>query len=410
MANNLPTGDSTTLALVHPTPSEQDQQTLNNSDEWRGALPLDAYIRREALLANQQLTKDGGITFWVLVDTAENPPEGADRTIIAGCETLQKRALLAQNGTVTDALCHGVASVFSPAKYRGRGYGARMIAELGKHLRTWQQKQGRPQLSILFSDIGKKFYAKHGWHPYPSSHMHLPPLSGDMKVTVRLPASTPLTGSALAPLCALDEELLRQKLAIAAQEGYADAKPIMAIIPDAATIAWHLAREDFVAKELFGTTPPIKGAQVTIPCPATPMGKRRAWGVWTRLWYNEDTAVSKGNTLHLLRICVEPAPQGYDRESSFVEDTQAVMAILEQAQRQAGEWKVAEVEVWNPIPATRQAVKLLAQDYATQGGAGEWGTLVDRDSESICSLKWYGEGGTPGAEVEWIECEKFGWC
>lgn len=414
MIRSLPPKDSSSLALVHPTASEQHTQILNNSKIWRGALALDPYVRREQHLANVKLTMEGGITFWILVDTAENVPEGSDRTVLAGCETLRKRALVAHHGQVENVICHGVASVFSAEEFRGRGYGARMMEELGKRLETWQGEQGRSYLSILYSDIGKRFYTKHHWRPYASSHMQLPPLTGTASVTVRLPQSTPLTASDLPPLCALDEELLSTKLAKLASSG-SMTKPAVAIIPDAAVMAWHHAREDFVAKELFGRVPPIKGAQVLIPCPASPTGRRRAWGIWTRMWHNTDLSQVKDNTLHLLRLCIEPAPGDYELESNFVEDTQAVMTILSQAQRQAAEWAMQEVEVWNPAPAMKQAVKLLAQDWSTQGGKGvgeKWGVLVDRDAESICSLRWYGEkqeGDTSDGEVDWLESEKFAW-
>ena len=418
MTKTLPPGNAATLALVHPTSSEQHTHTLRNSREWRGALALDAYVRREHHLADVGLTPNGGITFWILVDAAERVPAGRDRTVLAGCETLRKRALVARHGALRDATCHGVASVFCPDEYRGMGYGVRMMAELGERLEAWQREEGRPYFSVLFSDIGKAFYAKSGWMPYTSAHMLLPPLPGSASVTVDMPQWMPLTASDVPPLCALDEELLRARLSqLAAADNEARAGPAVALIPDAATMAWHHAREDFVSKELFGEAPVVKGAQVLIPCSASPMGRRRAWGIWTRVWNNADTAQTKGNTLHLLRICIEPPPTGYDLERVFVEDSQTLMAVLSQAQRQAAEWSLEQVEVWNPAPATRQAIKLLAQDWSTRGGSGsgeKWGVLVDRDSESICCLRWYGEKGKTPAEhdgtVNWLEAEKYCWC
>ena len=414
MATTLPLGSSPALTLVHPTDLEEAGQALNNSKQWRGPLDLEAYLRREKHLASVDLTKNGGITFWILVDSDEAVSTGSNRKVLAGCESIKKRALLVQDGVVQDATAHGVASVFSPQEYRGRGYGARMIEELGKHLEKWQHVEGRPQFSILYSDIGKKFYAKYGWRPYTSSHMRLPPLPPSASVTVRLPPSTPLTASALSPLCALDEELLRSRLhAIAARDSIT--KPVVALIPDAVTIAWHHAREDFLAKEFFNKTPHVKGTQVLIPDSSSPSGKRRAWGIWTRIWNSKDISQTKGNTLHLLRLCFEPPQSQIDPEAVFVEDSQATMSILHQAQLQAAEWGMAEVEVWNPTPPVRQAVTLLGQNWSAQGGEGvgeKWATLVDRDAESICSLKWFDDHNveSDGELVEWLENEKFGWC
>lgn len=152
--SRLPRGGSTTLALVHPTPEEQLIVTKSNASSWRGPLSLDRYIEREELLANQALTREGGITFWVLVDTAES---AKPRTILASCESLRKRALIKRpNGQVEDVAAQGIASVFCSSDFRGKGYAGRMIEELGKKMETWQHENGpKPDFTVLFSDIGK---------------------------------------------------------------------------------------------------------------------------------------------------------------------------------------------------------------------------------------------------------------
>ena len=58
---------------------------------------------------------------------------------------------------------------------------------------------------------------------------------------------------------------------------------------------------------------------------------------------------------------------------------------------------MAEVEVWNPDEMVLTAAKEIAP------GA----VVVDREKESIASLKWYGKDG---GDVEWLENEKFAWC
>lgn len=116
--------------------------------------PLPAYLRREEMLAEQDLTKDGGITAWALV---YQPSGGSDqdRQVVCGCETIRKRALVASNNTVEFVTAHGVCSVFCPPQYRGKGYAGRMMVDLGERLKTWQSK-GQPNLfSVLWSDIGK---------------------------------------------------------------------------------------------------------------------------------------------------------------------------------------------------------------------------------------------------------------
>ena len=70
-------------------------------------------------------------------------------------------------------------------------------------------------------------------------------------------------------------------------------------MPDAETLSWHHAREEFVANELYGKSPEVKGAIV-----GTEEGKR-VWCVWMRTWYNSDPQKSKGNSLNILRLVVE---------------------------------------------------------------------------------------------------------
>ena len=70
---NLPLFPSPTLHLTQPTPAEKEATWRLNGTAWRGALSLEAYLRREYHLASQALTQNGGITYWILVDSAETP-------------------------------------------------------------------------------------------------------------------------------------------------------------------------------------------------------------------------------------------------------------------------------------------------------------------------------------------------
>ena len=151
---DLPLSNSPTLALLHPTPEEKLATWNLNGQSWRGRLSLPAYLRREAHLENQEFTRDGGITFWILVDVTAQPNA---RPILGSCETLRKRALIAsEDGQVEEIISHGIGSVFCNPDFRRRGYAQRMIEELGNKLDTWQQTEGkRASFTVLYSDIGK---------------------------------------------------------------------------------------------------------------------------------------------------------------------------------------------------------------------------------------------------------------
>jgi hypothetical protein len=157
---DLSRGDSPNFRLVHPTEDEKLIQFNLNGTEWRGALSLSAYLRREETLSQQQLTKDGGITYWILIDTTleGNPldPASGTRLPLASCESYRKKALVWQDGKLEETVCHGIGSVFCASHLRKRGYAQRMMQELRKALRTHQMKEGKENLfSILYSDIGK---------------------------------------------------------------------------------------------------------------------------------------------------------------------------------------------------------------------------------------------------------------
>ena len=148
--SELPDSGSATLELVQPTQSEQTQQFMSNGVFWRGALPMETYLKREKFLAEQEWTRDGGLTYWALIDSAAK-----QRKVLCGCESFRKKALMSAHGEVQDALCHGVGSVFCPPELRRRGYAARMMTELGDKLKTWQAPAEGSLFSVLFSDIGK---------------------------------------------------------------------------------------------------------------------------------------------------------------------------------------------------------------------------------------------------------------
>jgi GNAT superfamily N-acetyltransferase len=149
-ASNLPDSRSPTLILTHPTEAEKVRQFTLNGASWRGALSLEAYLRREIHLASQEATHNGGISFWALVDKADLDT----RRVLCACETYRKRAVVASKGTVQVSVVHGIGSVFCPPEFRGRGYAGRMMEMLGAQLSNWQATEGCP-FSVLFSDIGK---------------------------------------------------------------------------------------------------------------------------------------------------------------------------------------------------------------------------------------------------------------
>ncbi|KAK1708892.1 uncharacterized protein BDZ83DRAFT_592322 [Colletotrichum acutatum] len=260
-------------------------------------------------------------------------------------------------------------------------------AEMKSGERWGDIRDGEVACSVLYSDIGKKFYAKHGWHPYESTHLEFPPQASPPPSeagteeavgavgAVQVEAS-PLGYHELAELCSVDERLIRAKLA------KKSTKTRVSLIPDLDAMLWHLMREDYMTKHIFGQTPTVRGGVV---------GEHgsRVWAVWTRGYYG-GLKKPEGNTMHILRLAIE------DEEGSGDEYVQgAIEALLRLARAQAAEWKVNGVEMWNPEPRVRGLIEK----------AGIPHEFIERENDSIASLMWYGQG-----EVEWVLNEKFGWC
>jgi len=194
-----------------------------------------------------------------------------------------------------------------------------------------------------------------------------------------LPSARRLYAADLPELCALDEKLIRQRLAkVPAGE------TSVALIPDINNIRWHQAREEFVGNELYGRMPDVKGAIV-----GTEPGKR-VWCYWTRLWYNANPSESNGNAMNILRLVIEDE----EHAGNYVD---AISALFAAALEQAKQWNMELIEAWNPTHEVVEGAKRLVPEAA----------VVDRDTESITSLMWYGRADE---KVDWIMNEKYGWC
>ncbi|KAL5337743.1 hypothetical protein BJX70DRAFT_368645 [Aspergillus crustosus] len=377
-------GDSPELVLVQATPKERIESIKLNSTEWKGPLDLDAYLAREETLLQQRLTRKRLIC-WILVDRRQ--PEDA-RTILSSCETYKKTTLVARDGKVEDAPAHGVGSVYCRPEFRGKGYAKRMLQELSKKIDTWHAEaegKEKPLFSVLFSDIGKRFYAQFGWNPHPSSHFALPPLSkGEYPTPIE--ATTLPDVRVLRPddvqQCMCNTSIVekeRESLRVASQHS---SSPSVAIIPDFDHYLWHWAREEFYSQKLHPDRdiPNAKGAgndEASVYC------------AWNRVF----SSTAEENTLYILRWVYNEPTTLKESEKTM----KAMAAILRRAQLEAHEWGMANVTFWNPSPLLQKAVALL--DPTAE--------ITHREKDSIASLRW---SGKPDEQVDWFWNEKYAWC
>ncbi|PYI06767.1 GNAT family acetyltransferase [Aspergillus sclerotiicarbonarius CBS 121057] len=380
-------GDSPELVLVPATPRERIESIRLNSKAWKGRLDLETYITRENHLLQQPLTKDG-LTCWILVDRRE-PEE--QRTILGSCETYKKKAILAYAGKAEDVSTHGVGSVYCRPDFRGKGYAKRMMEELSNKIETWKMETETRKcclFTILFSDIGKDFYAQFGWQPFTSSHFALSPMSEEDYASANAKASLPKTRT-LAPEDVRDtmcnETVLQKERELLREASEKSSVPRIAIAPNFEHFEWHWAREEFYAERFHPDQelPRAKGA-----------GEDSA-GVYCA-WNRNFGETPEENTLYILRW-VYDEPTSPEQAEKIVK---AMAAILRRAQLEAHRWNMATIEFWNPTPLLEKAVAALHPNAE----------LVHRQKSSIACLRWTGAEHGMGANVEWHLNEKYAWC
>lgn len=369
--------------LAAPTQDELLRIWTSTHPSWGAALSLQSYLDREASQIDIPLARDGGLSRWILTTDAAGSPQ---RPLLSSCETLRKRAVVRDaasggvgGGQVRDVAAHGVGSVFTDAEHRRKGYAGLMMGKLGEALGKGSEE---PLFSVLYSDVGKVFYAKQGWVPFESAHLEFPAsstaasASSDTLLKVIRPEDIPA-------LAAADEALVRAAVANAPPSP----KSVVAILPDTDQIRWHAAREALQCERLLSRVPTTHGVLYTAP------SSSRVWAIWKRNHSAPATEPDK-NTLFILRFVVE------DEKSISDEDlSKAIDAIISAARREASEWACGKVEMWNPSARLRRLA---------EGNSNLEAEYVIREDDSITSLRWFGQGTTD--DVEWIFNEKYAWC
>jgi GNAT superfamily N-acetyltransferase len=372
----LPPASSPNLCLTHPDPSELDSLWASTAPEWKGGLTTSQYIEESMYLASLDSRHNyPGLwhTDWILVD--KTLPIG-ERKILSSCETFTKNVLIRRAGEdVGEDRIFGIASVFTAPEFRRQGYARRMLIDLA-------EKHGNYCAgTILFSDIGKKFYSELGWKPLPGNqHLEFPAQKGREE-------GTPLFEEDLKNLCAEDEGMIRKSMATVSRSNMR-----MIILPDYNHVLWHHVREEFVCKKLMEKSPKVKGAMAGKP-------GSRVWVIWTHKFDGKPEDTKAGNTLYVLRLVIEKlGPEGNVVEKDKDEIKENLRIVIQSAQNEAVEWQLQKVKLWGPSSLVRELVKEMGIEFED----------VEREDDGIASLKLNEEGGQD--EIEWLANERYAWC
>ncbi|KIY01179.1 uncharacterized protein Z520_02731 [Fonsecaea multimorphosa CBS 102226] len=380
--SSQPSAQSPDMKLVSATPLEYVQTAYLNAEEWQGPLTMEQYLDREVVLQSVDLTRDGRITGWILTSDSIPPNPDGSRPILACCESLLVEGYVAKDGEVKKTQAHGIASVYTRPEYRGKGYAGRMMAELGKRLESWQTSTGAPNpFSVLYSDIGQKFYAKFGWKVFPSNHIHLTPMdqAAYNAAASKFPDVEDLTMEDVKHIPTAQYLEHRLHTISRATPGVNH----VAIRPDVEHFEWHFAREELHTKVLNKGFPKFKGAI------------HRDTGL-ALLWCRVYAAKESEWQLHILHTVIPPSVE------SSVDAQHAMSALLLRAQLEAHRWEMAAgVEVWDPselVVASSQGLRTEEQGRVE---------IITRDKEHLCSLRWT---AGPDDEIVWLAKEKYAWC
>jgi len=353
------------LADVVFTEASQAQQTLAwelNGVSWAAPMPIADYVQRERHLSQQALSQEGGTRYWVL------HPKGKPEVFIAGCECTRKTIFVRHPGDLVQTTTgYAVAGVFTNPAYRKQGMASHM-------LRCLQDEMDKDsEASVLYSDIGRIYYAQLGWAPFPSQQATLQLL---MEGPFASPAATrPLKIDDLPAFCDRDVADLKARLAAAP----ASKKTSLSFAPTFPQLAWQLAREDSMTRLLRGRPTKTCGAVTS---------DGAAWIVWYHDWREQKLKVQ--------RIAVPGPISDADRAA-------AVTVLLQAALVEASAWNLQKVLVWNPDSVVTRGIKGV-------GNAHEDVVKVvfnERLDGSIPSLRWK-EG--KNISMDWVENEYYAWC
>lgn len=339
-----------------------------NGESWAAPLEIDQYVERESHLSKQELTKDGRCIYWILAHKDD------DTHIVASCEATKKTVFIAGKGTgvndgFVEATGYAIASVYTNPDYRRLGMAAYMLQNLQENM------DAESECSVLYSDIGKTYYANLGWDTFPSDqatiHLHADKLN-----LPDVPKTRYLKIDELPPLCEKDVAMIKAKFAKLAAD---HTKTHIAFAPDFAQISWQLAREQFMAGILFKRQIERRGAITT---------NGRSWVYWDHDWREKKLKIMRLATL-------DPDPDTTVAAASEEEKVWDVVELLQAAAAEAAEWGLKKVLVWSPDATTTQGIKGFHNLYEKEVDV----IFDERTDGSIPSFRW--KGGRSTADTRW---------
>jgi hypothetical protein len=185
---------------------------------------VDTYVALEVRLHGQPWPR-AAMTVWLLC--------ADDGEALSSCEIYRMPSRLGQ----VPGHSYGIASVFTEAAKRRRGYVTEMLARLGDRLAGTEGAQAM----FLYSDVALRTYQKSGFSVRPALNLAFGALPGDPRGGV--------------------DALVPEQGAAEALAGMAFPSGPFTILPVPDQIDWHLERERIFSELLERPRPPACGAR-----------------------------------------------------------------------------------------------------------------------------------------------------
>jgi GNAT superfamily N-acetyltransferase len=361
------------------------QTKIDDFHQWGApALDQDGYQKKEALQRATPHSQRGSV-FWALVartpahalgilgsdeDVRDDDVVAGETEIVCHCESHPfDVAFRNARGEIVRGISHNIGSVFTLPAYRGQGLARFFLTALQARMATKPNVIG----SALYSDIGPKFYDALGWRLYAST---------DAKLEVAAPRNAQVAseeGADPITMLLLDETL-DQMLArdntrlveeMATLDKYKD-KEVFASLLTRESVEWQFCLGVFYAG--------VRGFS-NVP-------------THTGVYIDDDAFLVWCHNLKESTLYVQHARIPGDRPS-------ATVRLLRAAIREARDFKLANVKIWDPAAALFNPAVTAALDVVKE----------ERD-DSLSSLIVFDQYRTPTARDTlplWLNNEKLAW-
>jgi hypothetical protein len=243
-----------------------------------------------------------------------------------------------------------VASVFTPPQNRGKGYGAFMMHLLSERIRAMT---GGRALSILYSDIGPKFYDKNGGWKVCDANELIIPRAKEFEDTL----SADMLNLKDAEIW-IDEDVKRLK----SEFGDGSDVTIVELIPQHEELEWASVRDRHLARHLKLKEEDNFGAKVT---------SVDGWGYV--VWFHEY----QSSALTILRLREPPTDAG-------------MRGLLQAAVSEARRTGLENVKIWSPSERLQNLTGIKK--------------VIRNDA--LPAMLYFGED----KRIHWRNIEALGWC